>query len=521
MWRLLALASLLHRASSDEAPARRQGSPTLLQLDSLLREKRSEVYSLLGAQEASDERLRIGSAKLSRQLERLKRVLRTSLAQPDEHGLSRLHGAVIERDAARVKYLLEAGADREATAGDLAVRPIHLSVLSGDGATDCLEELLNAGADPDATDQRGTTPLLAAAALNMPHCTDRLLHHGASPDKPGADGMRALHMASSTNAAEAARVLLQNGATPETTDQGGRSALHMAAAHDSCEVLEEVLDAGGDPDRADAQGKRPMHYAVSACGCSDPKCPRTRALAYLIEVGASVHAEDHEGWRPLHLASERNRLSAVNLLLSAGALARLLAHVSHVASHSRGASPPNNSMTRFLPLSPTPPDAPVLSSGRAGADPNTCGPNGTPPLTVAAYGGADAVVARLPEMGADHDAPDEYGGTPLHAAASGGSKRALKLLLGVGASANQIDVTGRNAVHYAARGGSAKCIRALRKADANLELPNEFGWTPLHVASNFSQASAIEVRPHAALQPLPSTHPAPLCHPPLARLHAA
>lgn len=66
-----------------------------------------------------------------------------------------------------------------------------------------------------------------------------------------------------------------------------------------------------------------------------------------------------------------------------------------------------------------------------GADPNACGSNGTPPLTVAAHSDAAVAVEVLLEAGADRDAEDMNGGTALHAAAIGGSREAVRRLLQV------------------------------------------------------------------------------------------
>ena len=129
---------------------------------------------------------------LRENLEELQRSLRHTLDAPDEHGLSRLHVATIEQDAERCASLLEAGANPEVTAGSIAVRPLHLSVLAGDGHAHCLHTLLRAGAAPNARDSRGTTALHAAAALNLPHTASLLLEYGASPNLRGARGVRAL-----------------------------------------------------------------------------------------------------------------------------------------------------------------------------------------------------------------------------------------------------------------------------------------------------------------------------------------
>ena len=62
----------------------------------------------------------------------------------DENGLTPLHHAVISHDLERLDALLDLDLDREAEAGPLRVRPLHLSVLGGDEHCDVLLKLKDA-----------------------------------------------------------------------------------------------------------------------------------------------------------------------------------------------------------------------------------------------------------------------------------------------------------------------------------------------------------------------------------------
>ena len=239
-------------------------------------------------------------AGLRENVEELERSLRQTLDGPDENGLSRLHVATIKQDAERCESLLRAGADPEARAGSVAVRPLHLAVLAGDHNTGCLRSLLHAGATPNARDSRGTTALHAAAALNLPHIASLLLEHGASPKLRGRRGVRALQLAGAANAAEAAQVLLSAGAEVDATDTRGRTASHAAAASDASEVLELLHEGGADLGGRDRKGWTPLPHAVRACHCTDPLCGRTRALQFLLgQAGCAALPRDRAGSTPL------------------------------------------------------------------------------------------------------------------------------------------------------------------------------------------------------------------------------
>ena len=71
-----------------------------------------------------------------------------------------LHEAARAGDLARVRSLLDGGADIEARGG-LGDSPLHEAAMGGHHEVVSL--LLDRGADPNARDKQGRTPLLAAA----------------------------------------------------------------------------------------------------------------------------------------------------------------------------------------------------------------------------------------------------------------------------------------------------------------------------------------------------------------------
>eukprot|EP00964_Phaeocystis_antarctica_P139463 scaffold104252_cov61-Phaeocystis_antarctica.AAC.4 len=394
-------------------------------------------------------------AALRENVEELERSLRHTLDGPDDNGLSRLHCATIEQDAERCESLLRAGADPEARAGSVAVRPLHLAVLAGDQSTGCLRSLLRAGAAPNARDSRGTTALHAAAALNLPHTASLLLEYGASPRLRGARGVRALQLAGAGNAAEAAQVLLSAGAEVDATDARGRTASHAAAKSDASEVLELLHEGGADLGVRDRKGRTPLHHAVRACHCTDPLCGRTRALQFLLgPAGCAALPRDRAGWTPLHVAAEHERIAAMKQLLA--------------APQSAG------------------------SSGQVvDIDVDAPGPHGCTPLMLAAHSGARRCTAALLEAHARVEERDEGGATALCAAAAGRRHHAMTQLLQAGADAHSVDDSGSGVAFFAAQGGSAACVRLLREAGADLSAPNSGGWSPLHAAANSSHLEAV------------------------------
>ncbi|HEX5468524.1 MAG TPA: ankyrin repeat domain-containing protein [Gaiellaceae bacterium] len=96
-------------------------------------------------------------------------------------GFTALHYAAFFGSPEAVRLLLDAGADLEAPArnGQFApeARPLHSAVAAG--RADNAEALLEAGADPNARQHEGFTPLMAAERGGDLELAELLIRHGA------------------------------------------------------------------------------------------------------------------------------------------------------------------------------------------------------------------------------------------------------------------------------------------------------------------------------------------------------
>jgi ankyrin repeat protein len=76
-----------------------------------------------------------------------------------------------------------------------------LMMISGYGSHDVLEALIDAGADVNATDSNGFTPLIVGAVLaDDPDIIATLIEAGADVDAESADGMKAADFAERNDA---------------------------------------------------------------------------------------------------------------------------------------------------------------------------------------------------------------------------------------------------------------------------------------------------------------------------------
>ncbi|KAJ7585152.1 hypothetical protein C8J56DRAFT_143240 [Mycena floridula] len=120
-------------------------------------------------------------------------------------------------------------------------------------------------ADPSAcfeADSHGNTPLHIAAHHQITECVPVLLRHGANPNATNDKGWTPLHAATTpapfvrwertTNLLQA---LLGDGAHINAEDQDGHTPLHLAAPRGSVMTVRFLLDNGAAPSKRDSQGK--------------------------------------------------------------------------------------------------------------------------------------------------------------------------------------------------------------------------------------------------------------------------
>ena len=167
--------------------------------------------------------------------------------------------------------LLELGADPGAPAqkgaGRLAVHMLALCDNKKDGILLLLEKIASAGADLDARDDNGKSPLMLALAVGKEKFAKALLEAGARVDAPDGRGDSALcalwasERYPSDNAGSA-RWLVENGADPNFRGAGGRTALHWACklSRGNADSARMLAEAGGRMDLPDGQGLTPWDY---------------------------------------------------------------------------------------------------------------------------------------------------------------------------------------------------------------------------------------------------------------------
>ena len=198
--------------------------------------------------------------------------------------------------------------------------PLHYAVINGN--LELMKLLLESGADPDAQSRTGYSPLHAAAALSEYAAAKILLDSGAEADIANRRGWTPLMEAARLGRLETAGLLAARGASLDLKDLEERNVLMFAAMapKHSLEMTKLLLDrAGGEKQAAplihaaDLSGRTPAAWALLS-GNSD-------TALYLIDLIPDCRegAEgEFAGLLAMKYAIGANNIEAVRKLIARG-----------------------------------------------------------------------------------------------------------------------------------------------------------------------------------------------------------
>jgi hypothetical protein len=134
---------------------------------------------------------------------------------------------------------------------------------AGKNFVDCMEILINYGADLDAQTKNGVTPMIYAASSNSTVAMSLLLENGADPNKPSSTGFTPLITAATQHNLEAMSLLLErNKLKRDSVDKGGWTALHHVAQLGHVDSAEMLVARGCIPTIIDYEGVDALHLAT-------------------------------------------------------------------------------------------------------------------------------------------------------------------------------------------------------------------------------------------------------------------
>jgi hypothetical protein len=133
---------------------------------------------------------------------------------------------------------------------------------ASEGDSRAIDDFLVAGQSPNGRSSEGVPILIGTVRSQSVECVQKLIAAGADPNAScGTDGTNALCEAASRGLATVTGVLLAYNADPNQTTSSGQSPLMLAASQGHEDVVERLLSAGADPSLRDSLGMDAAGYA--------------------------------------------------------------------------------------------------------------------------------------------------------------------------------------------------------------------------------------------------------------------
>lgn len=185
-----------------------------------------------------------------------------------------------------------------------------LAVENGERAE--IVHLIKAGAEINAVNAQGDTPLMVATKRNDAQTVQLLIDYGADVNIQNDQSDNVLLYASRSGLLQIVEIALEAGADPTITDRFGATALIAAVERGQVEVVKSLLK-NSDIDVNHANDRN-WTALLEAIILGDGKEPYLTIVQLLIDHGADITIADGDGMTPLEHAEERNFEEIVQIL---------------------------------------------------------------------------------------------------------------------------------------------------------------------------------------------------------------
>jgi ankyrin repeat protein len=375
-----------------------------------------------------------------------------------------------KRQTEMVKFLIAHGADVNAR-DDWGGTPLNEAAIAAPNYTfdpEVVRILIDNRADakPAATGLGSTTVKVARL----------LIAHGADVNAKDEVGLTPLHRAASNGRKRLADLLLTKGADIHAMDQSNCSPLHSVALCGKKRMARLLLEKGADISSKDKHNRTPLHHAALH--------GQTRLVRFLLRRGANINAKDKHGNTALYEAARgmHNQKETAEFLISKGARTgetiRFLLKTGGTPLHEAAGRGEVERMKELI---------------SRGAGVNALDKEGRTPLFRSVAGRHKDAVEILVVHGANVNAKDDTGETPLHEAVASGCEDMVELLISRNADVNAYGPFGFTPLWDAVSEGRRDIVELLIKAGADVNVKGFWSGTPLESARRRKHQEIIEL----------------------------
>ncbi len=236
-----------------------------------------------------------------------------------------LVSATREGNLSALNSLIQSGADVNAAERD-GTTPLLWATYESN--VDVVNQLIAAGADPNATNNFGVAPLLQASRTGDSAIVEALLNGGADLPSAVRDGETPLMAAARAGNVTSVELLLKAGSDPDATEAfQGQTALMWATVEGHLEIVDALLNAGADPNivarATELTRRKPARADFPSGGFTALMfAARNGDVAItqrLVEAGGDLTMSNPDGATPTMIAIVNDRFDYAAKLLELGA----------------------------------------------------------------------------------------------------------------------------------------------------------------------------------------------------------
>lgn len=204
---------------------------------------------------------------------------------------------------------------------------LHIAVIGGQ--TGIARILLDSGANVNAKDHNGWTPLFFSGKRPNKDLVELLIQHGAQVNISSNSGWTPVHALAVSDNSELIRLLAKNGGKVNVGDNDGNTPIYEAIELGNLKTVKELIHLGARVNVSNAIGMTPLHIAALN-GCYD-------IAACLVKCGANTTAQTKKQLRLRNgkiVPAGKTPLAIAQITGHSG-VARLLSHQPNKPSRFR------------------------------------------------------------------------------------------------------------------------------------------------------------------------------------------